>query len=309
MKFLKSKILIGAVIVLTLAIVTAIGIYRSYHDPVVREITLEKKLDGKPFRFVFLADLHELEVGNENEDLYEKVRELDPDFILMGGDILNWNSEEDTYAVETVKNLSEIADVYFALGNHEIEYMNFRGEIRVTGNDRDFCAFFLPDPVKKSFVDSITKAGAVVLQKEYRDIEVQGNKVRIGAAYETMTGLNEKDLEHTMPQGMYRFLTDYQDTDSMKIYISHRPFAFLTQNASELWDIDVLLSGHEHGGQVVVPLAGGLFSRERGFFPRYVHGAYELGDTDFIVSAGLSSQPGTFPRFNNPPEIVVVDVN
>lgn len=107
---------------------------------------------------------------------------------------------------------------------------------------------------------------------------------------------------------MYSFLKDFQETDVLTLYMVHRPSCFLLRNGSSLWDIDVVMSGHEHGGQVVLPYLGGLFSRERGFFPDYTHGSFVFGNTTLIVTSGLGSDDEFFRRFNNPPEMVLVTV-
>ena len=112
-----------------------------------------------------------------------------------------------------------------------------------------------------------------------------------------------------MLQGMYDFLTDFQNTDSLKLYMTHRPYSFLHGNGTSLWDIDVVMCGHEHAGQVVLPLLGGLFSRERGLFPKYTHGVFTFNGTTLIVTSGVGSDIEPLPRFNNPPEIVLVTIN
>ena len=90
--------------------------------------------------------------------------------------------------------------------------------------------------------------------------------------------------------------------------MTHRPYSFLHGNGSALWDIDVVMCGHEHAGQVVIPFLGGLYSRERGFFPKYTHGVFSFDETTLIVSSGIGSDVELLPRFNNPPEIVLVTI-
>ena len=304
-------IVITAVIVL---FITAIGIIyhyteRSYVDPIVTEVTIESDKVSAPFKYLYFADLHENRFGDDNQQLYDQIRSLDPDFILIGGDLISWTTKDASpYAADVIRNLSEIADVYFCLGNHEIEYLITRKEIDYTNIDRENSSFKLPETDYGGLISSIKNAGAVVLQREWTDIEVNGTTIRIGAAFEDMYSLDENNPSATMQTGMYSFLTDFQNTDALTIYMAHRPSSFLLRNGTSLWDIDIVMSGHEHGGQVVFPYFGGFFSRERGYFPDYNHGTFAFGKTTIIVTSGLGSDDELLPRFNNPPEMVLVTV-
>ena len=302
------------IIIVIILIVAVMGILyhfikRSYTDLIVTQVSIESEKVTEPIKYVFFADLHESIFGEENKQLYDQIRELDPDFILIAGDLINWTTEDARpYAKEVIRTLSEIADVYYSLGNHEVEYLIIRDEIEYTNEDRDNSSLKLPDKDDDGLIANIRNSGAVVLQRAWTDIEVRGTKIRIGAAYEDMFGLDEGNPGATMQPGMYSFLTEFQDTDALKLYMTHRPSSFLLGNAASLWDIDVVMSGHEHGGQVVLPFLGGFFSRERGYFPDYTHGSFGFENTTMIVTSGLGSDNEPLPRFNNPPEMVLVTV-
>lgn len=59
---------------------------------------------------------------------------------------------------------------------------------------------------------------------------------------------------------------------------------------------------------MIIPVIGGIYNTLDGFFPEYDYGQYKLGDTNMIITRGLSTNRKLLPRFNNPPEIAVVDV-
>ena len=314
---LKSKrtiikiIIVALIIILYVYFIRLLSQYtkRSYVDTVVTEVTVESDKVAAPIKYIYIADLHENCFGEDNQQLYDQIRDLNPDFILIGGDLINWTTKDARpYAADVMKNLSEIADVYLSLGNHEIEYLISRNEIEYTNIDRDNSSFTLPDNKDGGLIATIRDEGAVVLQREWTDIEVRGTKIRIGAAYEDMYSLDENNPSVTMQTGMYSFLKDFQETDALTLYMAHRPSSYLLRNASSLWDIDIVMSGHEHGGQVVLPYLGGLFSRERGLFPDYTQGTFVFGNTTMIVTSGLGSDDEILRRFNNPPEIVLVTV-
>ena len=138
------------------------------------------------------------------------------------------------------------------------------------------------------------------------DLEVKGNPIRLGGLYEYgfETGMQSEEEN----QQALSYLEEYVDTDRYLIMCAHRPDSFYPWNTADDWGIDLVLSGHLHGGQVIIPGIGGLYSQLEGFFPQYDYGQYKLGDSDMIITRGLGSNPKILPRFNNLPEIAVVDV-
>ena len=111
-----------------------------------------------------------------------------------------------------------------------------------------------------------------------------------------------------MDPAVYGFLQDFQATDRCKILLCHRPDSFVFGEAARTWDVDLVISGHLHGGQVVLPLLGGVYGGDQGWFPRYVHGVYEKEGVTIAVTSGLGTQPERLPRFRNPPEVMVLDL-
>lgn len=87
---------------------------------VVRKYYLQTEKLEEEVRFLFLSDLHNKEYGPGNVRLLEEIQKQNPDFILIGGDMMNAKpgaSFEKT--VSFLKVLSSKYKVYYALGNHE----------------------------------------------------------------------------------------------------------------------------------------------------------------------------------------------
>ena len=271
----------------TLGIYLAVSFWVSANWLVVRKFQTGFGQSGGTVRLAVLGDLHDHEFGEHNRELAEKVKEQEPDLILLLGDMLNGSSSSASVPLELIELLKETAPVYYALGNHELEYEE-KGH---------------PELIRE-----LEEAGAEVLEKEYVDLTVGGVKLRLGGMYEYAFGLNGNNDALAAPEDVLDFLLEFQDTDRLKIMMSHRPDSFIFGDASQVWDIDLVISAHNHGGQVVLPFAGGLYGGDQGWFPQYAHGLYEKDNLRLFITSGLGTDREKFPRFNNPPEIAVLDV-
>ena len=184
-----------------------------------------------------------------------------------------------------IERLCEIAPVYFAPGNHELEYMQ-------------------TDP---ALLTHIAEVGAVVVNDSYVDVTIAGQPLRIGGTmgHAFYFGRSEEEFSAS-PE--YQFLKSFEKTDVQKICLAHMPDTFIFNGAYDLWDVDLVLSGHTHGGLIRLPFIGGLYAPMQGWFPEYDRGHYRLGEhMQMVVTSGLAGY-GMLPRINNPPEIVVIDL-
>ena len=86
-----------------------------------------------------------------------------------------------------------------------------------------------------------------------------------------------------------------------KILLAHHP-----EDIGRYTEFDLVFCGHAHGGQVRIPLIGGLYSPGQGLFPKYTKGIYEYNDTTMIVNSGYG---GPKPRINNPSEVCIITIN
>lgn len=282
---MKKVIKILVIILFILILACLASIWVSYNWLTVSHFTVQSSKISEPFRIILISDLHEHQFGRGNEKLAEKIREQSPDLIIIDGDMINGDSEDADTAVEVVRALKETAPVYYSFGNHEYSYMEAGHE---------------------DLTEELEAAGAVVLNYQSIDIDVKGNPVRLGGLYEYgfETGMqSEEENERAVP-----YLEEYADTDRYLIMCAHRPESFYPWDMADQWGIDLVLSGHLHGGQVIIPGVGGLYNSLDGFFPKFDYGQYKLEDSDMVITRGLGSNPKMLPRFNNPPEIAVVEV-
>lgn len=281
---MRMKKRIKTVIVIAVILLTIIVIDMICSQKMLSVTKYEYRTEkvSKEIRVVHLTDMHNYQFGKENRRLVKRVGEQSPDLIFVTGDMLNEYEERTDIVENLIRDLRGIAPVYFSMGNHEVNY----------GKNESY---------PKDLREKLERAGAVVLEKEYADIEVNGQELRIGGAYGYLLRKKWHDGSEQ------RFMKAFQDTDRFKILLSHKSEGLLLWKGLERWKVELVFSGHAHGGQMRLPIIGGLYSPEEKYFPTYTKGMYECGNGTVILSAGLGSSHG-IPRVNNLPEIVVCDI-
>lgn len=240
-------------------------------------------------RILFLSDLHNRSYGSGNIRLLESIQNLEPDLILIGGDMLirkNGTSYENTAAF--LQRLPKICPVYYANGNHE---QKLKEE---------------PERYQQSYQDykkQLEGAGIIFLENETAELNIGRAKIRITGLeiplefYKKMKRHELSEME--MERRIGRSNSVYQ------ILLAHNP-AFA--DAYLDWGADLILSGHLHGGMVRIPGIGGVISPDFRLFPRYSGGRYHRGKSDIVVSKGLGNH--SIPiRFLNSAELIVLDIS
>ena len=240
-----------------------------------------------PIRIVHLTDLHNAQFGKKNVKLIEKVATQKPDIIIMSGDMLNEDDSDSDIVTSLVSDLSSVAPVYFGYGNHEKRWEKIHGQ-----NLRSL----------------LEQAGASVVDNDYVDLEFNGTGLRIGGymAYYPVPHMSTNDK--TQQELELAFAEDFENTDCLKILINHIPTGWVYWNYVNKYPVDIVFSGHFHGGMIRIPILDqGLFAPYVGWFPAFTKGVYTGQKATCILSAGLGIEHH-IPRFYNPPEIMVVDL-
>lgn len=241
-----------------------------------------------PITIVQISDLHGTEYGEENETLLTAVREQSPDLIAITGDLITRTGENREEMFSLIQKLSAEYPVYYILGNHETE-SEYLSEI----------------------LYGIETAGAVVLQNELTSLEVKGQTINILGLQEWPAALPDYiyALEHRTADSFYHSLfSRLEQTDGIRILLSHHPeyFSYYEEMRYDIYDFDLQLSGHAHGGQFRLPIVGACYAPDQGWFPEYTEGIYGKGPY-LIVSRGLGNH-GWIPRIHNRPELVSITI-
>ena len=238
---------------------------------------LPDAFDG--YRIAQVSDLHNAEFGGGNQRLLDMLREAEPDMIAITGDLIDSRKTNIAVALAFAEEAVRIAPCYYVSGNHEARVPEYR-ELKA----------------------GLEAAGVTVLDDARVEIEISGKSI-------TIIGVNDPsflaDYLTSDAAVMDRKLSELSSEDaSFTILLSHRPELFDTYAAH---DMDLVLTGHAHGGQFRLPLIGGLIAPNQGLFPKYDDGLYSEGNTNMIVSRGLGNSILPF-RFNNRPEVVLIEL-
>ncbi len=234
---------------------------------------------GGEYRIVLISDLHNAEFGEDNSELVQGVKDLEPDMILMCGDMVNKDDPDVSIVLDLCRNLINTADIYYIFGNHEGTLMYVTEKIPLD-------AYLAELGVNTCYPGEYT-------------IEQGDNPIRLFCA-----SLEKESYEGN--RSLQKAFELFTEEDGFKIVASHFPsMIYDTLNGS---DFDLGVAGHYHGGQIIIPGVGGLYHIETGFFPEYYGGIYPLGRGQLIVTRGLGNS-SLLPRINNRPELVLIDIN
>lgn len=230
------------------------------------------------FKIAHVSDLHNAVFGRKNEKLLSLIRAAKPDIIAITGDLIDSRHTDIDSALAFVEAAAEIAPVYYVTGNHESRL--------------DF------DEIEPRLI----AAGARVLRNEAKDIGRGGERIRLA-------GIDDPSFIRTGGTAEERAAAELEQLGdgggTFTVLLAHRPE--LVEVYAE-YGAGLVLSGHAHGGQVRLPLLGGLYAPGQGLLPEYDSGLYSLGETQMVVSRGLGNSVAPL-RVNNRPELVIVTLS
>lgn len=281
-KYIKSA--------LVLLIVIALLLFCSYQNRHLETTYYTYKAeqlgaDLEGYRIVQISDLHNVKFGKNNQRLVDRIRECDPDMIVLTGDLVDSNHTNVDRAVQFVDEVVKICPVYYVTGNHE---------------------YWLEASEYDELMSGLTGAGAVILDDQVVEISRGDAKFRL-------VGLDDRSLsDGTLgtllndQAGQKEETADNENSEKKEftVVLAHEP-QYLARYAGTC--VDLVLSGHAHGGQFRLPFVGGIVAPDQGFLPEYTAGEYYMNGTEMIVSRGLGNSVIPVRLFNYP-EIVCVEL-
>lgn len=243
----------------------------------IKDSKLPASFDG--FKIAHISDFHNSNFGNS---LVKKLQKEKPDIICITGDFVDCNRLDMDVAKATINKIKDIAPCYYVPGNHEA-WIDASYQVLLA------C-------LKKANINIVT--GKVIeLEKNREKIQLAGVK---DPDFETKDG--NKALQNEI---MNKELDELPLKDEYSILLSHRPELF-TEYVNH--NINLVLTGHTHGGQGRIPFIGGLIAPNQGYFPKYDAGKFQKKDTTMIISRGIGNSVVPV-RVNDRPELVIVELN
>lgn len=241
---------------------------------------LPPELDG--YRIAHISDLHNTEIGEDNRTLIEMLEAARPDMIAMTGDMIDASRTDIDVVLRFASEATRIAPCFFVTGNHEVRADSY--------------------PQLRKGLEEV---GVTVLENASATLEKNGERITVIGVNDPINVEDKHSDDYAVMEGYLQKATEGVEEDgTLKILLAHRP-ELLALYAE--FGINLVLSGHTHGGQFRLPFIGGVVAPDQGLFPKYDAGLYELGKTQMVVSRGIGNS--IIPlRINNPPEVVLVEL-
>lgn len=259
---------------------------------------IPQSFDG--YRIVQVTDVHSIRTQEQSNLLYATVVKEQPDAVVITGDLVDstYYTEENVAlkegvsqkiagydTIEFVRRLTENYQVYFVYGNHEM--------------------ILLDDVDNNPFKVAMEEIGVVFLNNAGVKISKDGEGIYLLGIQDPSTlykdsAYAEYDNHLDRINAMMKNVMALKEEDLYTIVLSHRP-EYYAEYAK--YDLDLVITGHAHGGQVRLPGIGGLYAPGQGWFPEYTEGiCQENEEIPMIIGRGIGNAVEV-PRIFNPPEI------
>ena len=249
---------------------------------------IPKEFDN--FKIVQISDLHNKSFGKGNKRLLEKIDSQNPDIVVITGDLVEGDNKDFDVALNLIDELLKKYKVYHIIGNHEQKSLIKKHK-----------------ELYKTYFDKLYKKNIVNLDNEKIRIKKDGKYINIYGLiipleYYPYFFKNYENKNMKLEQDFINNKLGEINRDEYNILLAHTPFFF---EDYEKYGVDLVLSGHVHGGIIRLPKVGGLLSPNREFFPKYDFGKYIKNNTTMLLSKGLGGSK-VLIRFACKPEIVSI---
>jgi uncharacterized protein len=243
-------------------------LYFDLHSIAIKQYTIvipNLPKDFEGFTVLHLTDLHSKEYGENQKQLISLINRQSFDMVAITGDLVDRNNPNTESALSLVRGLKS-KPVFFVPGNHEW-WTDYR------------------------IKSSLENHGVRILENKTF-------KYTKGNSHIWIVGVDDPYLRRDKLDEALGGVTDSQP----KILLAHAPNIFPSAIKS---NVELILVGHTHGGQVGFPFVGAVVVPGQGLFPKFDYGLFTSGSTNMIINGGLGES--VLPiRFYNRPEVVLI---
>jgi predicted MPP superfamily phosphohydrolase len=270
----KGKIISfsGVILLISIAVLLVYSLHIEPKSLVVEKkvfkfYRLPKNFDG--YKIALISDLHY--DGESSAELVKEavksVNRFEPDIILLAGDYVTFSKESIEPCMEILKELKAKTGIFAVLGNHDHSV----GAMEVS--------------------DALRGIGASILMNSHKRINREKEHIYIVGVDDIYWGVGN----------IKKALVGMKYKNDFKILLSHIPDAAYE---AETLMLDLVLSGHTHGGQIKFPFYKS-FIKGRFIFSDLIEGEYTIGNTMLYVTRGLGTI-GLPARFMSKPEVTEI---
>ncbi|MCI8273988.1 MAG: metallophosphoesterase [Clostridia bacterium] len=280
---MKKKTIITISVII--AILVLCGLYLHYENTKLQVsnyniINNNISVDFNNYKIVQISDFHNNKSNTLINDLIKEIEKQKPNIIVLTGDLIDSNKTDIEVAIDFIKNINNIAPIYFISGNHESNISNY-----------------------SEFKEQLEENNVIILDNKVEILKINESEINlIGIDDPRMTnenGVSDSEIVKV------ELANEKYNENKYSILLSHRPELFDTYVEK---GINLILTGHAHGGQIRIPFIGGIVAPNQGFFPKYTSGIFEENKTTMVVSRGIGNSILPF-RINNRPELVIITLN
>lgn len=227
----------------------------------------------KELTIAHISDLHNTELDDGNASIISALESAKPDLIAITGDLIDSRSPDTDIALSLVRAAAELAPVCYVPGNHEARIPAEYAELK----------------------KGLAHIGVTVLEDDACTLSLGGQSL-------TALGLSDPSVSGDIGERLDALC---EPSEGFVLLLAHHPEFFDTYSR---YPVDLVLSGHAHGGQIRLPLLRGVVAPDQGLFPIYAEGFIgPVNGTRMAVSRGLGNS--LLPlRINNDPELVLIHI-
>jgi uncharacterized protein len=292
----KKKFFVSLIIFLIISAALYLYIQSNWLQISHYQVYLEKQAEGlEGFRILQLSDLHSKTFGKNNRRLITDIHSVDPDLIVMSGDMIDATGDDGSVIIHLIQSLEGRYPVYYSLGNHE--------QLAEQNAEASGSNYY------KNYIRSLEENNVTVLDNTKAEISLGPTRINLYGfslpiKYYSGDRIRKFLYETELEDNLLLQVLGAPDPEAINILLAHAPKYF---EEYAYWGADLTFSGHIHGGIIRIPGIGGLVGPQQGFLPDYDGGKYTRNGKFMIVSRGKGSHILNL-RVNNRPEITVVDL-